>query len=912
MIDFSKSRAVSLGQVIRQHTVTYPKRVAFISQNHKPLLYGDLHNCITSIASHFRSAGLARDARIAIALPSGLEAALAIVAVACSAVAVPLDPRLTPVEIGERLVRLNIAAVILPPGDSPARTAAEAHDVALFIMSTSRDCDVKLDLVRSGTCVQSGDNEPSDIAYILPTSGTTGRQKFVPISHCNQIELSNRIKKRFELGPQDRCLCLSPVFYSHGLSMGIFTPLLSGGSVALPSHLTNPNLSEWLANLAPTWCSGGPAIYRAISERLALPPFPPVDGLRFLVSAGMALTEDVRIAIETAVGVPVLEHYGLTESGMMVTNRLPQHLRKPATCGKAPTDTVAIAGRDGELLSPGEIGEIVVRGPTVTSGYLDDPAANAELFVAGWLRTGDLGTLDDDRFLTIRGRIKEVINCGGEKIMPSEIDAQLMRHPAVAETAAFGLPHPRSGEQVAAAVVFRKGKAATAAELRDWLSTRLAQYKIPRRILFLDSLPRALTGKVLLHKLAELGPKTPSNIQSTAADPLDYAMTEGGLAQLWAELLGRDEQIGPDEDFFEIGGDSFLAVQMLLEVERLAGMSLPDDLLYKASTIREFAKQLGTFAGSTRSPLIAVQDSGEQPPIFFCHGNYLGGGYYTQRFARLLGPEQPFYALPPPVLRDTDPLPSMEQLAAERVPLLLEKQPTGRFRVGGYCNGALLAFEMARQLLNAGRKVELVIMIDPPSFNVRPHFRLSCSAFAAAMRLAGLQPAKSGQLLTAFSAQIGSLSGRAERFVRTPRTGRAAKIKRLVAASRSKFWPDRSQSSGVTAGPGHPLGAPSNGSAQCDAAKALHRRHHRLVSSYRPSPVRAPALIFSAVHSGHPWRPFCDDIHVVNLPPDHSDWIRTDLEFIAQSVRAQLRNPTVPADLIGDTLAAKAASAASL
>jgi acyl-coenzyme A synthetase/AMP-(fatty) acid ligase/thioesterase domain-containing protein/acyl carrier protein len=810
------------------------------------------------------------------------------------------------------LVRLNIAAVILPPGDSSARIAAEAHDVTLFIMSTSRDCDIRLDLVQSGTCVQSGDNEPSDIAYILPTSGTTGRQKFVPISHCNQIDLSNRIKKCFELGSQDRCLCLSPVFYSHGLSMGLFTPLLSGGSVALPGLLTNPTLPDWLADLAPTWCSGGPAIYRAISERSAQSAFWPTERLRFLVSAGMALPEDVRIAIETAVGVPVLEHYGLTESGMMVTNQLQQHLRKPSTCGIAPADTVAIAGPDGELLPPGDIGEILVRGPTVTSGYLDDPAANAKLFVGDWLRTGDLGCLDDDRFLTIRGRTREVINSGGEKIMPSEIETQLTGHPAIAEAAAFGLPHPRSGEQVAAAVVVRQGRSATAKELREWLTTRLAQYKLPRRILFVESLPRALTGKVQRLKLAELARKASFRNQHTDRLPQDYAMTEGELAQLWAELLGRDGQIGLDDDFFEIGGDSFLAVRMLLEVERLAGMSLPDDFLYKASTIREFAKQLGTLAGSKQNPLITVQDGGEQPPIFFCHGNYLGGGYYTRRFARLLGPDQPFYTLPPPPLRDDEPMPSMEQSAAERVPLLLEKQPTGQFRVGGFCNGALLAFEMARQLLNAGRKVELVIMIDPPSFNVRPHFRLSCSAFAAAMRLAGLQPPRSEQLLTAFSAQIGSLSGRAERFVRTTRTGRAAKIKRLVVAACRKFWPDRSQSSDVTAGPGHPLGAPSNGSAQCDAAKALHRRHHRLVSSYTPSPVRAPALIFSAVHSGYPWRPFCDDIHVVNLPPDHFGWIRTDLEFIAQSVRAQLRNPTVPGDLIGDTLAAKAASAASL
>jgi acyl-CoA synthetase (AMP-forming)/AMP-acid ligase II/thioesterase domain-containing protein len=894
--DFSGSQSVSLGQVIQQHAVTYPNRVAFISQNHKPILYGELRDCITSIASHLRDAGITCNERIAIALPNGLEAALAIVTVACSAVAVPLDPRLTPAEIGERLVRLNIAAIILPPGNSSARAAAEANDVALFTFTLNHDCEATLELVRSRACTQFGDSEPNATAYILPTSGTTGRQKFVPIAHRHQIELSTRIEKCFELGPGDRCLCLSPVFYSHGLSMGVLTPLLSGGSVALPAHLTNPTLPDWLAELAPTWCSGGPAIYRAMSERLAKSTFFPTNGLRFIVSAGMALTENVRTALETAVGVPVLEHYGLTESGMMVTNRPSQHLRKPSTCGKAPADTVAIAGPDGELLPPGEIGEILVRGPTVTCGYLDDPAANTNLFVGDWLRTGDLGCLDDDRFLTIRGRIKEVINSGGLKIMPSEIDAQLMAHPAVAEAAAFGLPHPRSGEQVAAAVVFRQGRAATATELREWLANGLAQYKIPRRIIFLESLPRALTGKVQRHKLAELAPKTSFNPRADGF-PQDYAMTEGELAQLWAELLGRDGQIGLDDD-------SFLAVQMLLEVERLAGMSLPDDFLYKASTIREFAKQLGTFAGSTRSPLVAVQDSGGQPPFFFCHGNYLGGGYYTRRFAHLLGPDQPFYALPPPLLGNDGPPPSMEQLAAERVPLLLEKQPAGQFRVGGYCNGALLAFEMARQLLDAGRKVELVTMIDPPSFNVRRHFRLSCAAFAGAIKLAGLQSPKRERLLTAFSARLGSLSGCAERFVRTNRTERAAMIERLLDESRSKFWPSGQTS--ATASSGHPLDVPPNGSAQRVAADVLDQRHHRLVSSYRPSPVRAPVLIFSAVHSANPWRRFCDKISVVNLPPDHLGWISTDLEFIAHTVRTRLRNSIVRGDPIADAAVATA------
>ncbi|MBX9828767.1 MAG: AMP-binding protein [Xanthobacteraceae bacterium] len=881
-----------MGEVIRLNAINDPDHVALVTQNRKPLRYGELERHIVAITSHLRGAGLSGDARVAIALPHGLEAVLAIAAVACGAVAVPIDPRLTAVEIGECLARLKIAAVILPPGESPAREAAAARDISVFTLSVSPDGALEVETPRPRRpAPPPGQPRLNALAYILATSGTTGGQKFVPYSHRNQIALSARARQCLGLDVQDRCLCLSPAFYSYGLSLGILTPLLTGGSIALPGHPANPDLSRWLADLNPTWCVGGAVIYRAISEQAARGPVRAgAHRLRFLVSAGMALADDVRIAMELAAGVPVLEHYGLTEAGMMVTNRLEPHLRRPGTCGKASAGTVAIVGPDGRPLPPGEIGEILVSGPTLTSGYLDDAEANAASFVDGWFRTGDLGSLDADRFLTIRGRAKEAINRGGEKIMPAEIDAALMRHPAIAEAAAFGLPHPRSGEQVAAAVVVRQGTTVTAPELREWLGGRLARHKIPRRFVFVDSLPRALAGKVLRHELGRLAAGQLHTSPAAADARHGDAVTESELAELWAELLVRDEPIGVDEDFFAIGGDSVLAADMLLELERVTGVPLSDGILYQAPTIRDLARQLGTFAWSERRPLITVQPAGDQPPLFYCHGDYVGGGYYTRRFARLLGPEQPFHALPPPLLADGDALPSMEQQAAERVPLLLAKQPDGPFRLGGYCNGALLAFEMACQLEAAGREVELVVMIDPPSFNARRLFRRSCRAFSGVLRYAGLETARRKRVMTAFSARLASLASSAEQFVRAARPDRVAMLARLLARIRNRLRPDREQGS-ATRDAGHRFEArPAMFRGQQPPDHVLDRRWHRVVASYRPFGLRARVLIFAAAHSADPWRYLCDVMEIVDLPPDHADCITGQLERVAGIVRVRLAN----------------------
>ena len=286
----------------------------------------------------------------------------------------------------------------------------------------------------------------------------------------------------------------------------------------------------------------------------------------------------------------------LAKPRRFATNLPPPGPSKLGTCGIPWPDTVSIVGEDGRQLPPGEQGEILVRGPTVMSGYLNAPELNRTRFVNGWFKTGDIGSLDEDGFLTLHGRKDDLINRGGEKISPVEIDDALMRHPAVAEAAAFAVPHPRLGEDVAAAVVLRPGMTATPVELRGYLQEQLASFKVPRRIVIRDQLPKGQTGKVVRRLLAEcLEEKAAAETQIAAPQSIEDTSVDGNLVIQLTEIWERLLKIAPlslDDDFFENGGDSLLAMEMLVELERLTGRTIPSAILFEAPTIGQLAQKL--------------------------------------------------------------------------------------------------------------------------------------------------------------------------------------------------------------------------------------------------------------------------------------------------------------------------------
>ena len=743
----ASSDEYTIGKAIRHYAGLQPDHVAVLSSGFEPLSYRELQHIIVDVRASLRHAGLGCRARIAIAIPDGPQAALAIVAVACSAVSIPLNPNQTLRELEICLATLRPDAILLLQGsDSIFRRAAKIRDIMLVEISRSKANSLLFTIVETKApaataFVEFDEPTPDAPAFILQTSGTTSEPKLIPFSHRNMLAAAARHKSWYDLTPRDRCLSLSPIYYSHGLKVTFLTPLLTGGSVAFPTDVSKFDYTEWFSNLGPTWYSAGPTLHRLILDLNSSPERMEMKIIRcaLLRGGGAPLPRHVLDGLQSTLGVPVLEHYGSSEAALIASNGPRQGGSKPGTCGVPWPGTLIIVAEDGTRLAPGEQGEVLVGGPTLISGYLDAPELNQASFLDGWFKTGDVGSLDEDGFLTLHGRKTDVINRGGEKISPIEIDQALMRHPAVAEAAAFSVPHSRLGEDIAAAVVLRSHMTASPVELRRYLQEHLTPFKVPGRIVIRDQLPKGKTGKIVRRQLsASLEERTAIETQLVSAGlekntTADSILVEQ-LTDLWERLL-QYSPLSPDDDFFEKGGDSLLAMEMLHEVAQLIGQPVPSLTLFEARTIRQLAQELVKLDARHRS-FIQMNPNGNLAPLFFFHGDYKGGGLYAANLASLLGSAQPLFVIAPHDL-DAERIPRLiEDMAAERLPLILKIQPRGPYRLCGYCLAGLVAFEVARLLIAAGERVEMVGMIDSPTVSGRRSVQFLLSAMRCARPIA--------------------------------------------------------------------------------------------------------------------------------------------------------------------------------
>jgi oxalate---CoA ligase len=353
-------------------------------------------------------------------------------------------------------------------------------------------------LAATGAAAHPGPAEPGDTSMVLHTSGTTSRPKIVPLSQANLAASAQHIARTLAFTAADRGLNIMPLFHIHGLIAGVLTPLSAGSFVFCTPGFNALKFFGWMDECAPTWYTAVPTMHQAIVARAAkntevIARHP----LRFVRSSSSSMPPQVIAELEAAFGAALIESYGMTEAThQMASNPLPPAVRKPGSVGIAAGPEVAVMDEAGALLPRGATGEIVIRGPNVTAGYESNAKANAEAFTNGWFRTGDQGVMDDEGYLSITGRLKEIINRGGEKVSPREIDEILMDHPAVAQVVCFGMPHAKLGEEVAAAVVLREGAASSERELQAFVSGRAAEFKVPKRILILDEIPRGATGKL--------------------------------------------------------------------------------------------------------------------------------------------------------------------------------------------------------------------------------------------------------------------------------------------------------------------------------------------------------------------------------------------------------------------------------
>jgi acyl-CoA synthetase (AMP-forming)/AMP-acid ligase II len=349
-----------------------------------------------------------------------------------------------------------------------------------------------------GAAERGGPAQAEDTALILHTSGTTARPKIVPLLQRNVVATARHIVATLALRPEDVCLNIMPLFHIHGLMAATLASLAAGSQVSCSPGFNALRFFHWLDEVRPSWYTAVPTMHQTILARADRHPESVAGSrLRLIRSSSASLPPQVMAELERTFRAPVVEAYGMTEAAhQMASNPLPPRARKPGSVGPAAGPEVGIMDERGNLLSRGEIGEVVIRGPNVTPGYEANPEANAKAFTDGWFRTGDQGSLDEDGYLRLTGRLKELINRGGEKISPLEVDEALMHHPAVLQVVAFPMPHEKLGEEVAAAVVLREGLHATERELRAFAATRLADFKVPRRIVIVSEIPKGATGKL--------------------------------------------------------------------------------------------------------------------------------------------------------------------------------------------------------------------------------------------------------------------------------------------------------------------------------------------------------------------------------------------------------------------------------
>ncbi len=483
--------------------------IAIAAPGRPSLTFAALRSHVAETVVQLNSRRIGRNDRVAIVLPNGPEMASAFLTIGAGATTAPLNPGYREDEFEFYISDLNAKAIVVAKGsDSPAVTVARAHKLEVLEIEWSEsDPAGTFSFVgaTSGTATSGGMAKADDIALVLHTSGTTSRPKIVPLSQANVTASASHIIDILSLSAEDKCMNIMPLFHIHGLIAAVLSSVTAGSSVFCSPPFNALRVFSWFDEANPSWYTAVPTMHQAILSRAPRnKEILDKINLRFIRSSSSSLPPPVMRELEETFGAPVAESYGMTEAAhQMASNELPPGKRKPGSVGVAAGPEVSIMDENGKILPQGETGEIVIRGPNVTDGYENNPTANAENFTNGWFRTGDQGVLDEDRFLKITGRLKEIINRGGEKIAPLEVDNVIQAHPAVAQTVTFSMPHPKLGEEVAAAIVLNEGAEITDREIKNFVSEKLADFKVPRKILFLDEIPKGATGKMQRIGLAE-------------------------------------------------------------------------------------------------------------------------------------------------------------------------------------------------------------------------------------------------------------------------------------------------------------------------------------------------------------------------------------------------------------------------
>ncbi|MBK1699265.1 acyl--CoA ligase [Rhodovibrio salinarum] len=486
--------------------------VAIAAPERSAMTYGKLRELAGHTVSALNALGIGRGDRVAMVLPNSPETLAAFLTIGAGASTAPLNPAYRQEEHAYYLSDLQAKALVVRSDGGEeaklARAAAETHGIPVLDLVPDTDGPAGSFCLKGGTpgeAATPGFAREGDEALVLHTSGTTSRPKIVPLLQRNVWTSARNIREVLQLSADDICLSIMPLFHIHGLIAASLAPLSAGGQAYVPGPFNALSMLRWLQESGATWYTGVPTMHQSLLDRaLKRPDAAKGLGLRFIRSSSASLPSQTMKQLEETFGCPVIESYGMTEAAhQMTSNPLPPKPRKAGSVGIAAGPQVAIADEAGTFVPQGEAGEVCIKGDNVTPGYENNPDANAKAFFQGWFRTGDQGILDPEGYLTITGRLKELINRGGEKVSPVEVDEALMDHPDVAQAVAFALPHKKLGETVAAAVRLHEGAGLDEKTLKGFVAERLADFKVPQRIVFLEEIPKGPTGKMQRIGMAE-------------------------------------------------------------------------------------------------------------------------------------------------------------------------------------------------------------------------------------------------------------------------------------------------------------------------------------------------------------------------------------------------------------------------
>ena len=554
---------------------------------HRPgqaaVTYGALSGQIRHVRERLRSWDIAPGDVVAGFVPSRALMAMACASLPVSATFAPLSASLAADAYAALLRRLRPRAVLAPedPGHS-LRIAAATLGVPAMRAVHGEDGTFALEREAGGRNAVEPLARPEH-AYVLVTSGTTGRPKLAPLGHAQMLAFADATIDLLRLTPDDVGCALTPFSLAGGVRSSILIPALSGSSVVCLGEGDVDGFFRAIDECRPTNLAAPFSVHRGVLRRAhAFPDQVAASRLRFLRTTAGRLDPDEIDAIERLFRAPVLQGYGSTEVCGIAHEPMPPRPRKRGSVGIALGGDVQAVDPDGRRCAPGESGELVVRGPLVFDGYLDDPDLTARSFAGEWFRTGDLGHVDEDGYVYITDRRADLINRGGEKISPVEIDRTIGTLPGVREAGAFGVPHPSLGEELVAAVVLDPGATIGEADIRAHVRDRLGQRQVPRRVYLVNALPRTEAGKLRRRSLPEwvgidVGLPSSAPELATPADPLESA-----LAGLWSVVLRRD-RVHRDDDFFLLGGDSMSAAELLRQVSAVFGATLPLHAMFEGA-----------------------------------------------------------------------------------------------------------------------------------------------------------------------------------------------------------------------------------------------------------------------------------------------------------------------------------------